>query len=124
MAKILLAEDDLFLRDIYTEVLGNEKFDVTVAVDGEEALKDILQGNWDLVLLDVVMPKLTGIQVLEHVKSQAKPNHTYAKHIIFMTNTDELKDAEGVKDMTDGYILKSSFTPDQLVEKIKQYLTS
>jgi len=124
MAKILLAEDDLFLRDIYTEVLSNEEFEVTVAIDGEEALKYLLQGNWDIVLLDVVMPKMTGIQVLEHVKSQAKQNQVYAKHIVFMTNTDELKDAEGVKDMTDGYILKSSFTPDQLLERINQYLKS
>lgn len=122
MIKVLLAEDDLFLRDIYKEVLENEDFDLTLAEDGEEALKELQKGSWDIVLLDVNMPKMTGIQVLEHIKTQGKSTKTYARHIVFMTNTDDMNDAKGVKDMTDGFILKSSFTPDQLVAKIKQYL--
>lgn len=121
MNKILLAEDDLFLRDIYTETLQEEGFKVSVAIDGGEALQKLKEGGWDLVLLDVVMPQLSGIDVLKQIKG-ASPQ-AYAKHIVFMTNSDERKDVEEVMDMIDGFILKSSFTPDQLIEEIKGYLS-
>ena len=55
MAKILLAEDDLFIRDIYSEVLKDEKYDLRIAVDGEDTLQKLKQGGWDIVLLDVMM---------------------------------------------------------------------
>jgi len=120
MAKILLAEDDLFLRDIYQEVLVAEGFDVTQAIDGQQTLEKLKSGGWDLVLLDVIMPKMTGIDVLKNfTKAQAK---SLAKHIVFMSNSDETKELKDVLDMTDGFILKSSYAPDQLVGKIKQYL--
>jgi CheY-like chemotaxis protein len=122
MAKILLAEDDLFLRDVYTETFRDEGFDITTAVDGEEALQKLKEGNWDLVLLDVVMPKKSGIEVLKEIK--VIPDKTYAKHIVFMTNSDEKKDLEEVLDMTDGFLLKTSYTPAELVEKVKEYLES
>lgn len=120
MAKILLAEDDLFLRDIYTEVLIGESFDVVQAIDGEQASEKLKMGGWDLVLLDVFMPKMTGIEVLNHFEKTQLP--TLARHIVFMTNNDEGRELQEAIEKTDGYILKSSFTPDQLVEKIKQYL--
>jgi len=120
MAKILLAEDDLFLRDIYLEILADEGFDVTAAVDGSEALSKILEGGWDLVLLDVVMPKVTGIEVLQKIKDQSPKS--LAKHIVLMTNSEEAKDVAEVVDMTDGFMLKSEFTPDKFVVEVKKYL--
>ena len=121
MAKILLAEDDLFLRDIYNEILQGEGFTVTTVIDGAQTLEELNKGGWDLVLLDVFMPKMSGIDVLKKIKS-AGPQK-YAKHIVFMTNTDDTKQFAEVKDMVDGYLLKSSFNPDQLVDKIKGFLT-
>ncbi len=92
-AKILLVEDDMFLRDIYSETLSSEGFDVSTASDGQEALDKIKLGGWDLVLLDVVMPKLSGIEVMMQVKDlPVKP----AKNILFLTNSDETKDLEKV----------------------------
>lgn len=120
MAKILLAEDDLFLRDIYTEILKSEGFEVTSAIDGEETLLQIKKGGWDLVLLDVIMPKLTGVEVLKKLKGM-KPR-SLAKHIVFMSNTDDIKSLEEVVDMTDGHFLKSAITPGQLVDRIKNML--
>lgn len=118
MAKILLAEDDLFLRDIYIEILKNENFDITVAKDGREALEKFNIGGWDLVLLDVIMPQMSGIDVLKNVKD----TKSLARHIMFMTNTEESKALDEVMGLTDGYILKSFVTPDQFVEKVKEIL--
>src|SRR6266480_5408596 len=94
MAKILLAEDNLFLRDIYTEILNSEGFSISVAVDGAEALQKISLGGWDLVLLDILMPKMSGIEVLNQLKNQNP--HTFAKRSVFMTNNDESNELKGV----------------------------
>lgn len=122
MEKILLAEDDLFLRDIYTEILQGEGFDVTVAVDGREALTKICMGGWDLVLLDIFMPKLSGMDILREIKD--KPPRSLAKHIVIMTNSDDTTELKQAIAMTDGFILKSSFTPDKLLEQIRKYLSA
>lgn len=122
MTNILLAEDDLFLREIYEEVFTNEGFTITSAVDGEEAFNKIKQGNWDLILLDIVMPKMSGVEVLNKLKENNLTKS--AKHVVLMTNSDDKNEFESALPMIDGYILKSSYTPDQLVVKIKEFLNS
>lgn len=117
--KILLVEDDMFLRDIYCETLTGAGFDISTASDGKEALEKIKQGGWDLVLLDVVLPGMTGIEIMHQVKTfLQKP----AKHILFLTNSDDTKELDAVLGFTDGYLLKSSFTPAQLIDKVKSYV--
>ena len=120
MAKILLAEDDTFLQDIYTEALKEAGFTVTLAVDGEEALQKIKEGGWDLVLLDIMMPKLTGIEVLKKLENMDL--HSLARHIVLLTNNEEVKELQDVIHMVDGYVMKSMFTPGQLMDKVKGYL--
>ena len=122
MAKILLAEDDLFIRDIYTEILQSEKYEVTPATDGEEALNLIKQGGWDIILLDMMMPKKTGLEVLSEVK--ALNNRSLTKHILIMTNNEETKELDEFKDMYDDYILKSAITPGELLTKVKHFLNN
>jgi CheY-like chemotaxis protein len=119
-AKILLVEDDLFLRDIYKETMVSAGFDITTASDGREALEKIKQGGWDLVLLDVVLPGMSGVEIMDQVKTFLKKP---AKHIVFLTNSDDTGDLEHVLGFTDGYLLKSSFTPLELIEKVKTYIS-
>lgn len=121
MPKILLAEDDLFLRDIYTETLGGEGYELSTAVDGQQAYDAILAGGWDLVLLDVVMPKMNGVDVLRNLRDKSPKK--LARHIVFMTNSDINEELKGVIDLTDGYLMKSSFTPQQFISEVKQYLS-
>ena len=59
--KILLVEDDQFTRELYDEVLKDAGFDVTTAVNGEEGLGYIREGGYDLILLDVMMPKIDDL---------------------------------------------------------------
>ncbi|MGH7204052.1 MAG: response regulator transcription factor, partial [Candidatus Levyibacteriota bacterium] len=120
MAKILLAEDDLFLRDVYLETLRGEGFDVTAAIDGQQAFDAISLGGWDLVLLDVVMPVMNGVDVLKKLRDKSPKK--LAKHILFMTNSDINSELNEVMDLTDGFLLKSAYTPEQLVAQIKDIL--
>ncbi|MFA5776469.1 MAG: response regulator [Patescibacteria group bacterium] len=116
---VLIIEDEKDILDLYKEYLTSVGFEVDTASDGEEGLKKIVGGKSALVLLDIMMPKLDGIGVLQSIKEQESKLPT----TIMLTNLSHdqaLKDAInlGAKD----FIIKSETTPDQVVEKINKYL--
>ena len=116
-AKILIVEDDDFLREIYVEILQQEGYNVNTAVDGEDALEKIKEGGYDLVLLDIIMPKLDGLSVMKQIKNDpnAKPN----KRLIFLTNLDNDAQIKEALELGDGYLIKSQLTPDNLLKEVK-----
>src|SRR5438477_7753764 len=70
--RILIVDDDLYLRDLYNEVLKNAGYEVDTAIDGEEGIEKIKKDGYDLVLLDMMMPKIDGLGVLTQL-SQTQP---------------------------------------------------
>lgn len=120
--KILLVEDDLFLRDIYVEILTSENFQVVSAIDGQDALDKIKQETWDLVLMDVNLPKFTGIDVLKKVRDEY-PTHMPAI-IVFLTNSEEARNSEELLELGNGYLIKTELRPDKFIEKVKDYLAN
>ncbi len=119
--KILIVDDELYLRELYQEILAGAGYSVDVAVDGEDGLKKIVDTQYDLVLLDVMMPKLDGIGVLTKLAEQqlAHPKPI----IILWTNLSHdpvIKDAlaKGAKT----FLVKADLTPDQIVAEVKKYL--
>jgi CheY-like chemotaxis protein len=120
MKKILLVEDDAFLNQLYNDLLKGAGYEVDVATDGDQAYEKMHQGGYDLVLLDMMMPGMSGLQVMEKLQTSRaeKPN---AK-VIFLTNTDNPDDIKKIHEISDGYLLKSSMDPDEFVKKIQSYL--
>ena len=121
MAKILLIEDEEFLRDIYVEVLTSAGHEVDLAEDGLEGFKKTKKGGYDLVLLDVMLPEMDGRQILLEVTSTKpeKPNGAY----VYMTNlSHETLFEEGKKLGVKGVIIKSELTPDQFVNQVETFL--
>ena len=119
MKKILLIEDDSFLNQLYTDLLTKEKYDVTSIVDGNEALKQILEHEWDLILLDVMLPGMNGFDIYKEVEAKKKK---LKSPIIFMTNLDSSDDdKKSLKQATD-YWIKSNMTPPEFIEKVKKTL--
>ncbi len=118
--RILVAEDDLFLRELYTDVLSAEGYKLDSAVDGEEALQKIKVGGYDLVLLDIIMPKMDGLSVMKQV--QNTPPQTPNKCVVFLTNLDKDEEIRTALQLGNGYLIKSQITPGGLVEKVKEYL--
>lgn len=118
---VLVVEDEKYLRELYVEILKDAGFDVVSASDGEEALNAILEGGHDLVLLDIMLPKMDGLEILEKLKSSTPkaPNGP----IIMLTNLgqDSIV-AESVTLGAQGYMIKSDYTPDQIIEEVKTYL--
>lgn len=122
MAKrILIIEDDLFVRDIYQETLTAEGYDITIAENGEVGLKQLEQGGFDLILLDVMMPKMNGLEVLQHISQEKseKPNGP----VVLLTNLahDPIID-QALKSGAKAFLIKSDLTPETLVEHVKKYL--
>ncbi len=120
--KILLVEDDVFLRDLYEENLTNEGYAVTTAQDGEEGLAKIEEGGWDLVLLDLMLPKMDGFEILRKAKESGAI--TKSKKIVILTNntlSDPAQAAE-VLELSSEYLIKSDMNPQQFVDKVKGFL--
>ena len=124
MKKILIVEDDLFIRDIYSRVFSIAGFEVQVASDGSEALEKIKNGTfYDMLLLDVMMPKMSGIEVLKALRGLEAPIKDTPVFIITNLGQQNIID-DAFKLGMDGYIIKSQVTPKQLVDEITTYLTS
>lgn len=119
--KILIIEDDSYTRDIYEEILKDAQFEVVTAVDGQDGLIKAQEGGYSLILLDVMMPKMNGLEVLEGLK-QNPPKSTNGP-IILLTNLGHeeiVQDAlsKGAK----SYLVKSDLDPSQLVAHVRKFL--
>jgi len=120
MRKILIAEDDFFIRDIYSKVFSLSGYEVQVAVDGIDALEKIKANHYDMILLDIMMPRMTGIDVLKNVRTLTTP--VKDTPIFIITNLGQQNVIEeAFKLGMDGYILKSQVSPQQIVDEINSY---
>lgn len=119
--KILVVEDDQFLREFYQELLIGEGYMVDVAPDGEAGLSKIRSEDLDLVLLDIMMPKKDGVQVLKDLKIGGAKSTGVP--IVMLTNLGQDTVIKQCFDLgAEGYLIKSALNPDQVLTEIKSYL--
>jgi DNA-binding response OmpR family regulator len=122
MSKILIVEDDVSLRDVYSARLEAEGYQIAVAANGEEALATAVKERPDLILLDVMMPKISGFDVLDIIRTTPEIAHT---RVIMMTALSAPEDkARGEKLGVDKYLVKSQVTLEEMVDTIKEVLNS
>jgi CheY-like chemotaxis protein len=120
-ASILIAEDDTLIRDVYVEMLKNAGFEVEEARDGKEALEKLTAGGYDLVLLDIIMPFIDGLGILQTLKES--PSKKKNEIILICTSlAADPKVQEALELGAGGVIFKPDITPDQLVDQVKKYL--
>ncbi len=117
---ILIVEDDVFLADLYKTKMELEGFKVYAAYDGEKGLEMAKKNNPSIILLDLILPKLTGFQVLEKIRSDSKIKDI---PIIILTNLSQKSDVDkGIKMGANDYLIKAHFMPSEVVEKIKKLI--
>lgn len=122
MKKILIAEDDFFIRDVYSKTFSLNGYEVHAVADGQEASLKIKEQAYDMILLDIMMPKITGIDLLVETRTLETPNKSTP--IFMITNLGQQSIIEEVFKMgMDGYIIKSQFSPQQIVNEINKFLT-
>ncbi len=118
--RIALVEDDPFLLSMYSTKFGLEGFKVLSANDGVKGIELITKELPDLVLLDVLMPKKNGFDVLKEVKKNPKTKNI---PIILLTNLNQAEEVErGMKLGAVDYLIKAHFMPSEVVDKIKKAL--
>ncbi len=118
--KILIADDDITLMDMYKLRLEAEDYEVITAVDGEEAIAEIRKEKPDMVLLDIMMPKINGLDVLAELK---KDPQFKAMPVIMLTAL--IQDVTKVKSLMSGaddYLMKSEVMPGEVIKKVNQVL--
>lgn len=118
--RVLLVEDDQFLRTLYFDLLTAEKYDIDVAIDGEAAYTKMQQPGWDLILLDIILPKIDGIQIIE--KMEHEHPEVLKNKIIFLTNLDKNEMIQKVKKLGFSYLIKSDLNPQEFVDKVRALL--
>jgi adenylate cyclase len=120
MAHILVAEDDKLISGSLCDSLKTEGYTATPAYDGEEAVAKIKELKPDLVLLDIMMPKLDGISVLWELKADESVSKT---PVIVLTNIGDVETISKIVEAgASDYLLKSDQSVDDIIQKVKDVL--
>jgi two-component system alkaline phosphatase synthesis response regulator PhoP/two-component system response regulator VicR len=122
MAKVLIVEDDLAISNLYKAKLTKEGFTVFTAYNGKEGLEAVKKDNPDIILLDVMMPVMSGFEMLKALRNIKEYKET---PVIILSNygeTDQM--TEGFLDGATDYLIKVEHTPDDVVQIVTDTLDS
>jgi DNA-binding response OmpR family regulator len=120
LPRILIVEDDPILGRMYSEKFKSEGYEVVTVQDGESGLKKALEGNLDVILLDVMLPRMSGIDLLEELRKDSKGKDIA---VVALTNLADQSEKDramalGVQD----YLVKAMQTPEQVVSRVNSLL--
>ena len=118
--KILIIEDDPFLNEMYVTKFTQANFEVEVAIDGQEGLQKIEKNKPDLILLDIVLPKMDGFEILTKMKANTELKDIPVILLTNLSQRDEVK--RGLDLGANDYLIKAHFMPSEVIKKIKTLL--
>jgi len=118
--KIVIIEDEESVLDVYSKELKYSGFDVISATDPDNGYKKILEEKPDLILLDIMLPGTSGLELLKQIKNEEKTKDIV---VVMLTNLDASAVIdEGYELGADAYFVKAEFVPSQITEEIKSLL--
>src|SRR4051812_36601091 len=120
MPKILLVEDDTNLRDIYSARFSAEQYQVVAATDGEEALAMAMREKPDIILLDIMIPKISGFDVLDIIRQTPEIKSTKVVIMTALSQADQQSKGQGLG--ANRYLIKSQVTLEDVVRAVKEVL--
>lgn len=121
MARILLVEDDPLISEVYRKKFEASGLDVLNVTTGKAVLKAVEEGHFDLVLLDLVIPEMSGMDVLKELRTNEK--YPRDLKVVVFSNLSDSSDRKQATDLgADGYLLKTEYTPSKLVEEVNRLL--
>ncbi|HYH75715.1 MAG TPA: response regulator [Candidatus Saccharimonadales bacterium] len=114
--KVLCVEDEHFISELYVRALTKAGYEVTVEVDGLQGFELAKTDQYDIILLDLMIPTITGVEVLRRLRDISHTPKLHAK-VIITTNLEQREDIRGaIESQADGYLVKAEITPRELVE--------
>ena len=118
--KILIIEDEQFISELYVRSLTKAGYEVKVVVDGQEALSVAQTNTFDIILLDIMLPNITGTEILARLRNKQETPQLKSK-IIITTNLEvDEQHRMAMETQADGYIVKAEITPKELVSYLDQ----
>ena len=120
--KILIVEDEIFISDLYLKAFTESGYEVQVAADGQAGLEMAQNSLPDLVLLDIMLPKMGGITVLAKMKEDNNPAKNIPVYLLTNLGQESII-KEAFKLGAAGYLLKSKYLPNQIVEEVNKFLS-
>lgn len=118
--KVLLVEDEEFIRDLFKRQLDLSGFTTDAFGTGQDGLAALGKNGYDLVLLDIMLPDINGLQILQNIRQNPA-----TKNIVVVLLTNLGQDAvikQGFELGADGYLVKAAYTPDQIVQEVKNII--
>lgn len=113
--KILIIEDEHFISELYVRGLTRAGYDVTVEVDGKRGMELAQTNQFDIILLDLMIPTMTGIEVLRNLRGDGAPR--LKSKIIITTNLEQREENRAdIENQADAYLIKAEMTPRELVD--------
>ncbi|WP_112180534.1 MULTISPECIES: response regulator transcription factor [Paraliobacillus] len=119
MKKILLAEDEEVLRMLIVDTIEDGDFEIDEAADGKEALTKIAENDYDLLILDYMMPQVTGVEVIEEVRKNPLKNSV---KILMLSAKNQQYEQEKVLAVGADYFMAKPFSPLALLDKVEEIL--
>jgi len=117
---VALVEDDPLIAEMYTTKFTKEGYDIRHAADGFAGLEMVKKEKPDIILLDIIMPKMDGFQVLQELRKIAEFKET---PVVMLTNLGQEEDVQkGRQYGATDYFIKTNFTPAAIVDKVKNLL--
>lgn len=118
--KVLCIEDEHFISELYERALTKAGYVVRVELDGAKGLQAAQSDLYDIILLDLMIPSVTGIDVLHELRDPRKTPKLHAK-IIITTNLEQREEVRAdIEKQADGYLVKAEITPYELVDFLNQ----
>lgn len=118
--KVLLVEDEEFIRDLFKRQLDLSGFTTDAFGTGNDGIAALEKNAYDLVLLDIMLPDINGLQILQTIRSKPQTKNVA---VVLLTNLGQ--DAvikQGFELGADGYLVKAAYTPDQIVQEVKNIM--
>lgn len=124
LRRVLCIEDEHFISELYTRALTRAGYEVEVQVDGQKGLAAARTDTYDIILLDLMVPSITGIEILRTLRDPRETPKMHAK-IVITTNLEQRDDIKkDIERQADGYLVKAEITPHQLVDFLAKFESS
>ena len=118
--RILLIEDETNIRAMYADVLKESGYEVLEAAEGKQGLNEVMNGDWDLLLLDIMLPKLDGIELLKRMQLDPRVKE---KPVLVLTNLDDNRIRDTCLDLgVKEFLVKANVIPSEIVLSVKKYV--
>ncbi len=120
--RVLCVEDEFFISELYDRALRKAGYDVTTALNGNDGLKLAQTDQYDIILLDLMVPGVSGMEIMKTLRDPVQTPNLHSRIVITTNLVQDDADRQQIESQADGYIIKADVTPNELVsflEKLK-----